>query len=67
MNLTKNEKSITIYDVARVSGLSIATVSRVINRTCRVSKSSTLRVIGAIEKLGWTPDKLAVELAKKRA
>jgi LacI family transcriptional regulator len=45
----------TIYDVARESGLSTATVSRVINSSGRVSESSRKKVMEAIETLGFVP------------
>lgn len=45
----------TIYDVARDSGVSIATVSRVLNFPHRVNPSTRTSVIAAIEKLGYVP------------
>ena len=45
----------TIYDVADASGLSIATVSRVLNSSTRVSESSRRKVMEAIDKLGFVP------------
>jgi LacI family transcriptional regulator len=45
----------TIYDVARLSGMSIATVSRVLNSPERVSEVSRKRVMAAIDQLGFVP------------
>jgi len=45
----------TIYDVAALSGLSIATVSRVLNTPDQVSASSRHKVIAAIDRLGYVP------------
>jgi DNA-binding LacI/PurR family transcriptional regulator len=45
----------TIYDVAKLSGLSIATVSRVLNSPDRVSEASRLKVMAAIDELGFVP------------
>ncbi|HSM26327.1 MAG TPA: LacI family DNA-binding transcriptional regulator [Anaerolineaceae bacterium] len=45
----------TIYDVAREAGVSIATVSRVLNFPHRVNAQTRNTVINAIEKLGYIP------------
>ena len=47
--------STTIKDVARVSGVSIATVSRVINETGYVKESTRKRVLEAVRVLGYSP------------
>jgi len=49
-------KRITIKDVARLSGTSPMTVSRVINNHPNVSEETRLRVLSAIAKLGYKPD-----------
>lgn len=45
----------TIYDVAREAGVSIATVSRVLNFPHRVNAVTRKAVIDAIENLGYVP------------
>ena len=45
----------TIYDVAELSGVSIATVSRVLNSPERVSGNSRRAVMEAIDRLGFVP------------
>ena len=50
---------VTIRDVARRAGVSIATVSRVINKTGYVSADLTERVQHAVAVLGFEPDFLA--------
>lgn len=45
----------TIYDVAELSGTSIATVSRVLNSPERVSERSRRLVMDAIDQLGFVP------------
>lgn len=45
----------TIYDVAREAGVSIATVSRVLNFPHRVNASTRTEVIKVIENLGYVP------------
>jgi LacI family transcriptional regulator len=45
----------TIYDVAALSGVSISTVSRVLNSPEKVGDESRLKVIAAIDELGFVP------------
>ncbi|MBN2472441.1 MAG: LacI family DNA-binding transcriptional regulator [Anaerolineae bacterium] len=45
----------TIYDVAALAGLSIATVSRVLNASEKVSDASRRKVMAAIDELGFVP------------
>ena len=47
---------VTISDVARMAGVSTATVSHTINNTRYVSGDTKERVYQAIEQLGYTPD-----------
>ena len=54
---------VTIYDVAREAGLSIATVSRVINGKGGVTPKSERKIRDAIAKLGYLPDASAQGLA----
>jgi LacI family transcriptional regulator len=55
--------SVTIKDVARVSGVSITTVSRVINRTGYVKESTRQRVQDAVQALGYSPNHMARSLS----
>jgi len=52
----------TIIDVAREAGVSIATVSRVVNQTATVKEETRVRVQEAIERLGYRPNLLARRL-----
>ncbi len=45
----------TIYDVARASGVSIATVSRVLNDPHKVNEETRSAVLTAIDRLGFVP------------
>lgn len=45
----------TIYDVASLAGLSIATVSRVLNSPERVNDATRSKVMAAIDALGYVP------------
>ncbi|SEF18758.1 LacI family DNA-binding transcriptional regulator [Jiangella alba] len=46
----------TMHDVARVAGVSIKTVSNVINDFPHVRPSTRMRVLSAIEELGYRPN-----------
>lgn len=46
----------TLHDVARMAGVSIKTVSEVVNRTGRVAPGTTARVEAAIAALGYQPN-----------
>lgn len=46
----------TIKDVARVAGVSIATVSRVINNGPKVGDKTRARVFAVMQELGYTPN-----------
>ena len=48
-----NPKKVTISDVANYAGMSIATVSRVINRQGAVREETRLKVYDAIQALGY--------------
>jgi DNA-binding LacI/PurR family transcriptional regulator len=56
----------TIYDVAELSGRSIATVSRVLNSPERVAEESRNKVLAAIEELDFVPRADAMERARKQ-
>ncbi len=58
---------VTINDVARASGVSMKSVSRVINREPNVSEKLRAKVQTAIDKLGYVPDLAARSLAGGRA
>ena len=54
-------------DVAARSGVSRATVSRVVNGSTRVSDGARTAVEHAIEQLGYTPNRAARSLAAHRS
>jgi LacI family transcriptional regulator len=56
----------TIYDVARVAGVSTATVSRVLRGSDLVRPETTQRVLAVIETLGFVPDASARGLTSRR-
>jgi LacI family transcriptional regulator, galactose operon repressor len=57
---------VTLYDVARLAGVSTATVSRVIHGQDRVRDSTRARVQQVIEQLGYVPDGAAQSLSRRR-
>lgn len=48
-----------IYDISKKTGVSIATVSRVINGSSNVSEKTRAKVLAAIEESGYTPNVFA--------
>ena len=61
----KNNNQPTIYDVAEKAGLSIATVSRVINTPEKVSEKTRQKVLKAIDELNFIPKADARDRARK--
>ena len=57
----------TIFDVAKSAGVSIKTVSRVVNNEPNVRQSTRDRVNKAIDKLKYRPDQSARNLASHRS
>jgi len=57
---------VTLYDVARHAGVSIATVSRVLHGQGPVRDNTRDRVRSAIDELGYVPDGAAQSLARNR-
>lgn len=58
---------VTIYEVAKASGYSLATVSRVINKKTNVSEKTKKKVLETIERLGYKPSALAQGLATSKS
>lgn len=59
--------SVTIIEIAKESGVSIATVSRVINGTAPVSEATRAKVNAVIEKHAYTPNGFAKGLSSRRS
>ena len=59
-------RPVGLRDVARMAGVSTATVSRVLNTPERVSATLRERVAAASARLGWVPDGTARALATRR-
>jgi LacI family transcriptional regulator len=61
------DPAITISDVAESAGVSVGTVSNVVNRPERVADATRERVRDAIAKLNWVPNGSAATLRAGRA
>ena len=48
-----------IYDISRLAGVSIATVSRVLNGSDKVSDATRQKVLDIMERNGYTPNAFA--------
>ncbi|MEV0589046.1 LacI family DNA-binding transcriptional regulator [Nonomuraea sp. NPDC050310] len=57
---------VTIYEVARRAGVSIATVSRTLRGTGPVASKTREKVLKAVAELDFTPSRLGVSLAEGR-
>src|SRR5436309_12828695 len=55
---------VTIRDIAEHAGVSVATVSRVLNNTVPVARAKRAAVMDAVEALGYRPNVVAQELAR---
>jgi LacI family transcriptional regulator len=64
---TSNETAyVTLQDVATLAGVSIKTVSRVVNHQGEISEATRQRVLAAIDELGYRPNVLARSLVNRR-
>ena len=60
------EKRTTIKDVARTAGVSIATVSRVLNNSVSVTEEMKQRVMNTVHQLDYIPNSAAISLKTNR-
>jgi LacI family transcriptional regulator len=65
-NMTKRSSSITIRDVARQAGVSVATVSRYLNQNVPVSEKLADRIQQVMKQLDYVPEATARHLAMRR-
>ncbi|UQS85209.1 catabolite control protein A [Apilactobacillus apisilvae] len=61
-----DKQSVTIYDVARESKVSMATVSRVLNGNSNVRPATKQKVMDVINKMEYRPNAVARGLASKK-
>lgn len=64
MSVSKNK--VTIREVAKEAGVSVATVSRYLNSKSYVSESTEKRIKEVMEELNFKPNEIARGLAKKK-
>lgn len=57
----------TVKDVARIAGVSTATVSRVVNQNAHVSEAARTAVLHAITALGYERNEAAASIRRTRA
>ena len=57
----------TIYEVSELAGVSLATVSRVMNNSGRVSDKTREKVLAAMRELDYRPNTVAQSLASHRS
>src|SRR5258708_22603066 len=62
-----NAADLTIDDVARLAGVSVSTVSRILNDKPDVAFSTRQRVKQVMDDLGYSPHTLAQRLAERRS
>ena len=62
--MKKRKKRTTIRDIAEATGLSIATISNVINGINKVSEDNCQLVLKAIKELDYQPNLVARTLSK---
>ena len=61
------KQRITIVDVARDAGVSIATVSAALNNRSGVAEPTRQRIVTVAERLGWSPSLRGRSLSQERA
>ena len=59
----KGNKKVSIYDIAKIAGVSVASVSYVINGKGKVGEKTKQRILKAMEQTGYIPDTTAVSLS----
>ena len=63
---TDNEQKVTIKDIAKVAGVSVATVSRALRNDPRSSPNTKSRILEIADKLNYFPDSIAKSLRQKK-
>jgi len=64
--LMKADDPVTFCEVAREAGVSMATVSRVVNGNKNVKENTRKKVLEVIERLDYRPNAVARGLASKK-
>jgi LacI family transcriptional regulator len=53
--MSNGKKAVTIFDVAEISGVSVTTISRVLNAPEKVNQDTRKKVLQVIDELGFVP------------
>lgn len=61
------QQKVTIRDVCREAGVSVATVSRVLNGSPKVTDNTRRRILRTIHRLGYTPNAAARNLSGRKS
>ncbi|HJS19700.1 MAG TPA: LacI family DNA-binding transcriptional regulator [Anaerolineales bacterium] len=64
--MQKNRRSVTIQDVARNAGVSVSTVSRVLNGKADVASETQERILSVIDDLGFTTNLAARSMRSQK-
>jgi DNA-binding LacI/PurR family transcriptional regulator len=64
-NDISEKSSLTVRDIARLAGVSTATVSRVVNGSGTVSRKTKKNVLAAVSRLQYCPSSHAAELGRQ--
>ena len=62
-----NKKKVTIRDVAKEAGVSVATVSRFINKISYISQETEQKIQEVMKRLDYQPNEVARGLAKQKS
>src|ERR1044071_5471682 len=60
------EKTIRIKDIARLAGVSIGTVDRVLHKRGKTSQEATSKVLSVLQKMDYKPNFIARNLGSNR-
>src|SRR5690625_769993 len=63
----RRSQRVTLNDVARAAGVSVITVSRVLNKPELVSEKTRKRVKAVVQEMGYVPNLLAGNLKSNRS
>ena len=65
--MMENGRNVTIYDIAKEAGVSVATVSRVLTGNARVSREKKEKIDSLIKKYDFKPNALAKSLRETKS
>ena len=57
----------TLKDVARLSGVTVTTISRMLNNRANVSEKTKAKILAAMEELDYHPNERPSLLSNKKA